>query len=119
MNSVTGPCCQVLPDIVQGDTPSYSIQIEGVDLTGDSFIMTAKKKLAQTDGDALFQRTAAVPAGQDAIDGKYAFSLLSADTENGDVGEYYYDLKWLKAGGERITLYYGKFELLASVATSL
>lgn len=85
---------QFVPDIRQGDF--YHIKIEyphGTNIVGFKFWLTLKRRFADADNAAVFQKVVTVVEDPDSLIGHTWFSLEASETTNIPVGEYFWDLQ--------------------------
>lgn len=85
---------QFIPDIRQGG--AYHLKIEyphGTNITGFKFWLTLKRRFADLDNAAVFQKVITVTENADSLIGVEWFSLSAQETSQVPVGEYVWDLK--------------------------
>jgi len=102
----------------EGDDFTYKLTLtdsDGVpiDITGYTFYMTVKKKISNSDADALFKIT--VSATQSPALGIINIPIDRTDTLNKTAGIYPYDIKYKDGSSEIKTLIYGDFKLIQGV----
>lgn len=94
--------------MTRGDTLAFAVEIEG--LEGQD-LETAKFscKTDPDDENYVFQKS--LESGISKVSaGKYRVRVAPADTENADLGKYFYDLQ-IGLNGDIFTIMKGKLEL--------
>ena len=71
---------------------------DAVDITGYKFLFTVKKRLSDSDDDAIIKKL--ITAHADPTAGKTQIVIDSADTI-GKNGKYYYDFQWIDDSTKR------------------
>lgn len=95
----------LIKNIVRGTTRNVTITItengSNPDITGDTVTITAKRNENDSDSEALFQNNADVTtSGASGI----AIIAISATDSDVEPGEIFYDIIWVKSGGEKFPI---------------
>lgn len=98
--------------MTRGDTLSFGLEVEGDAL--DTAYFTVKKSFS--DETPVFQKSLGTTVDGITLieEGKYAVRIAPEDTENLEVGKYYYDLQ-IGVNGDVFTVKRGILELEADV----
>lgn len=102
--------------VFRGDTPPLKVTFKtpdgvAINLTGTTVFFTAKKKMNDSDEDALISKTNTFH--YDAVNGITYFNLTTTDTAT--VGILYYDIQYKATDGKITTLVKDILEIKADV----
>ena len=88
--------------MTRGDTLSFSFEVEGIESLDDAYFTC---KLNHDDDTYIFQKD--LTDGISVVEaGKYRVRVAPEDTEEIELGEYYYDLK-IKKNSDAFTILKG------------
>ena len=94
-------------EMTRGDTKAFAVEIEGLDQDLDTAYLSCKH--VAEDNEYVFQKS--LGDGISKVEtGKYRVRIAPADTENLDLGTYYYDLQ-IGVNGDIFTPMKGKLQL--------
>jgi len=90
-------------DIYEGEDKVWTVTItdsagDPIDITGYTFLFTVKRKLNDSDGNALIRKE--ITSHSDPTNGITEITLVSADT-NDKSGNFFYDYQWLSDSNQR------------------
>ena len=92
--------------MTRGDTLAFSFEVEGIDNLDEAYFTC---KLNHDDDTYIFQKD--LTDGISVVEaGKYRVRLAPADTEDIELGSYYYDLK-IKKNGDAFTILKGVLDI--------
>jgi hypothetical protein len=104
-------------ECVAKDTKTYTLRLKrngiAVDISGWSLYFTAKTDFNDLDASAKILKTVLFPSNAESEAGIGYLTLTSSDTDL-DVGELYYDCKFLDTG-LRCTFMRGKLIIVPSI----
>ncbi|PNV83835.1 MAG: hypothetical protein C0610_16790 [Desulfobacteraceae bacterium] len=98
-------------------TVTDKVTKSAVDITGDKFYFTIKDAASEDDSQAAVQ-VSVVASGTEAQNGIVVIKVAASDTLAVEVGQYEYDIVWLKltsAPGERETIEQGAVDFQRAV----
>ena len=92
--------------MVRGDTLSFAFEVEGIDSLDTAYFSC---KVNSDDQNYVFQKS--LSSGISLVDeGKYRVRVAPSDTENIEVGYYYYDLE-IGVNGDVFTILRGRLKI--------
>lgn len=92
--------------MVRGNTLSFSFEVEGIDSLSAAYFSC---KINSDDQNYVFQKS--LGSGISLVEnGKYRVRVAPQDTENIEVGYYYYDLE-IGANGDIFTILRGRLKI--------
>lgn len=92
--------------MVRGNTLSFAFEVEGIDSLDTAYFSC---KINSDDQNYVFQKS--INNGISLVeDGKYRVRVAPQDTENIEVGYYYYDLE-IGANGDIFTILRGRLKI--------
>lgn len=102
--------------IIRGDTLLLSVEAtdddEPIDLTGNTFFFTIKRRLTDDDDDAILAKD-----WDEHTDPEEGLTELELSPEDTDItpGTYYYDIQLLTSANEVISTEHGMLEVIDDV----
>lgn len=108
---------EILLEVVAKDTKTYTLRLKrndvAVDISGWQLYFTVKSDFNDLDSAAKISKSITFPSNSNSIAGIGFLTLSSTDTDL-DVGEYFYDAKFISTD-LRTTFMRGKFMILPSI----
>jgi len=103
--------------LVKKDTKTYEFRLVRndipVNISGWYVYFTVKRDWNDLDSSAIISKTVQFPNNSESISGIGYLSLSTSDT-NVDIGDYYYDMKFVDTG-MRETFLRGKMVIIPSI----
>ena len=106
-------------EIVYKDTKVYTFRAKNATtglpypVNGITIYFTVKSNFNDADSSAKLAKSYLIPTDTDSLNGIAYLSLTESDTTI-DVGEYYYDMKFVKPG-MRSTIIRGRLSIIPSI----